>query len=140
MHLAWRGRWRRLAFLDFYLQEVAAKVMLSYLPTDAQHQVIAFASASSGILQLVVSLGAGPWKELLSGCSPGYSVMDCDGRRPPSAVPCGSIVILVLVPARRVGCSLAGAVVIAHLERFVLGLLAKMYPIIFGFCCTIVAL
>ena len=34
--ICWRGRWRKLPTVGFYLQEVAAQLLLTDLPADAR--------------------------------------------------------------------------------------------------------
>eukprot|EP00438_Fugacium_kawagutii_P032677 Skav232234 [mRNA] locus=scaffold4367:134627:147445:- [translate_table: standard] len=43
--ICWRGRWARLRTLEFYLQEVAAQVMMNSLPTQSQILVNKLSSA-----------------------------------------------------------------------------------------------
>ena len=48
--LAWRGRWARVRTLEYYLQEVAAQLLLTELGTQARYRIAAFDSACDAVL------------------------------------------------------------------------------------------
>ena len=48
--LAWRGRWARARTLEYYVQEVAAQLLLSELGAQARFRISAFDSACDAVL------------------------------------------------------------------------------------------
>ncbi|CAE7673514.1 Senp8 [Symbiodinium sp. CCMP2456] len=48
--LAWRGRWARVRTLEYYLQEVAAQLLLTELGTQARYRITAFDAACDAVL------------------------------------------------------------------------------------------
>ncbi|CAE7658405.1 Clec4e [Symbiodinium microadriaticum] len=48
--LAWRGRWARSKTLEYYLQEVAAQMLLSELPPESRSRILAFDRSCDAVL------------------------------------------------------------------------------------------
>ena len=68
--IAWRGRWSRLRTLEYYLQEVAASVLLHQLHPWARSKIEELGTACLSVicLKLGVSCGAANWERKLSWC------------------------------------------------------------------------
>ena len=58
--IAWRGRWTKLKTVEFYLQEVAAQLLLHRLSTSARRRIEIFAKYSVDLLLWFVSSNAEP--------------------------------------------------------------------------------
>ena len=72
--IAWRGRWTKLKTVEFYLQEVAAQLMLHQLDPLAKHRVQFLSNFSAAVLQQSIaqmkcsaSKGLKSWKRDNSG-------------------------------------------------------------------------
>ena len=46
---AWRGRWRSVSTLEYYLQEAAAQLFLSYLTKEVKDKLLLFSSLSDAV-------------------------------------------------------------------------------------------
>ena len=53
--IAWRGRWTKLKTVEFYLQEVAAQLMLHQLDPLAKHRIQFLSNFSAAVLQQSIS-------------------------------------------------------------------------------------
>ena len=56
--IAWRGRWRSLNTLDYYLQESSAQMFLTYLSAEARSKIATFASFSDSLVSLYCASGS----------------------------------------------------------------------------------
>ena len=66
--IQWRGRWRRLETVEFYLQEVAARTLINDLPAESRECVLSFSAASSAVLSAAVMAGSpARWLDRLAG-------------------------------------------------------------------------
>ena len=62
----WRGRWRGAQTLEYYLQETAAQMFLSFLSDEQRQKLCLFADASGGIVRLFHSVESkAQWSSLL---------------------------------------------------------------------------
>ena len=50
--VAWRGRWSKLKTVEFYLQEVAAQLLLQQLPSDARERIALLSGYAGQLLDL----------------------------------------------------------------------------------------
>ena len=58
----WRGRWRQMRTLEYYLQEVAAQSLLPSLPPEVRERIQHFASAAPFVVEAYVHMGGlRPW-------------------------------------------------------------------------------
>ena len=57
--IAWRGRWTKLKTVEFYLQEVAAQLLLHRLSTSARRRIEIFAKYSVDLLLWFCALPCG---------------------------------------------------------------------------------
>ncbi|CAE7376299.1 unnamed protein product [Symbiodinium sp. CCMP2592] len=64
--VAWRGRWARQKTVEFYLQEVAAQVVLQSLPPESRARIAGLAEFSSRVVE-VYTRGVQPSKHPRSG-------------------------------------------------------------------------
>ena len=55
--IQWRGRWRRLETVEFYLQEVAARTLINDLPSGARGRVLHLSQVSHSILSAAILAG-----------------------------------------------------------------------------------
>ena len=55
--IQWRGRWRRLETVEFYLQEVAARTLINDLPDSARERVLRLSHFSHSILSAAILAG-----------------------------------------------------------------------------------
>eukprot|EP00439_Symbiodinium_sp_Y106_P045236 s1087_g5.t1 len=53
--VAWRGRWSRQKTLEFYVQEVAAQMIVQRLPEDCRHRIVTLDQLSNKLLSLYIS-------------------------------------------------------------------------------------
>ena len=58
--IAWRGRWRQLRNLEYYLQEVAGTELLQGLPADAVDRIGLLAGAADVLTDQVLIRGLAP--------------------------------------------------------------------------------
>lgn len=68
--IAWRGRWARTKTLEFYLQEVAAQLLLHQLDPVARETIRVFDSASYAVLCASVAYGVECEKRKTEECLP----------------------------------------------------------------------
>ena len=65
--VAWRGRWSRQKTLEFYLQEVAAQMILQRLSAEVRSKIATLDRLSSKLLAYFISLVAEPAKQNMGG-------------------------------------------------------------------------
>ena len=55
--IAWRGRWRQLRNLEYYLQEEGGLEFLNSLPVDARDRILVLSRYSVTLVELVLVRG-----------------------------------------------------------------------------------
>lgn len=64
--IAWRGRWRRVETLEYYLQEVAAQLTFVDLPAASRSLVLRFGAAAPDLVRLFIHIGSpGLWQSFV---------------------------------------------------------------------------
>ena len=56
--VAWRGRWSKIKTIEFYLQEVAAQLLLQQLGPTARERIRSFSSFTRALLEHAISVSA----------------------------------------------------------------------------------
>eukprot|EP00972_Heterocapsa_arctica_P066895 9871163-Heterocapsa_arctica.AAC.1 len=56
--IQWRGRWRRLETVEFYLQEVAARTLMNDLPYVSRARILKLLAACAALLSAAILAGS----------------------------------------------------------------------------------
>jgi len=69
----WRGRWRGVNTLEYYLQEAAAQMFLSYLDTKDKDFLLIYVEASAAVVSSFLTVGSTAHWKVLVGVPAGVS-------------------------------------------------------------------